>query len=90
MKVATGADRYGESLADWRWGDVRPFVLTHVFAGDGGVLGRLTNEAPLRIGGGNETVFKSQFARSNRADMKVEIGPIIRITIESVGPKVRG
>jgi len=84
--VAFGQSRYGSSIAEWRWGDVRPFVLAHPFAGSGGVLGRILNEAPLSIGGGNETLFKNQFSRSNREAMKVEIGPIIRISVDMSDP----
>lgn len=84
--VATGRDSYGETIDDWRWGEVRPFVLTHLFAGDGGALGWLLNAPPLPIGGGNETVFKNQFVRSHRRDLKVDIGPVIRITIDMNEP----
>ncbi len=84
--VDTGREQYGTSLEEWRWGEVRPFVLAHLFAGSGGMLGRVVNEAPLQVGGGNETVFKNQFSRANRDGMKVEIGPIIRIAIDMADP----
>ncbi len=84
--VATAGKHYGTAMSEWRWGEVRPFVLAHPFAGDGGPLGWLLNASPLRIGGGNETVFKNQFTRSHRDEMKVEIGPIVRITIDMDDP----
>lgn len=82
--VAAGAERYGAEIEDWRWGEVRPFVLKHPFAG-GGPLGWLMNADPLAVGGGNETVFKNQFSRSNR-DLAVEIGPVVRVSIDMSDP----
>lgn len=84
--VARGRADYGDSIDKWHWGVVRPFVLTHLFAGDGGVLGRVVNEPPLPIGGGTETIFKNQFVRANRKDLKVEVGPIIRIALDMSDP----
>ncbi len=84
--VATATEAYGASVPEWRWGEVRPFVLGHLFAGDGGALGWLMNSQPLSVGGGNETVFKHQFARAHRDGLKVEIGPVIRITIDMNDP----
>ncbi len=81
---------YGDAPASWLWGTVRPFVLRHPFAPDAGIagaiLGRVLNSAPLAIGGGNETVFKNQFARSHRTKMRVEIGPIVRFSIDMGDP----
>ncbi len=85
VAVDEGTRRFGSSVADWRWGEVRPLVVAHPFAGDGGVLGRVVNLDPVAVGGGNETVFKNQFSLANRA-MKVEIGPIIRISIDMADP----
>ncbi len=84
--VEVARDRYGNDTSDWQWGKVRPFVLEHLFATGGGVLGRLLNADPLAIGGGNETLFKNQFSRGHRKDMKVEIGPIVRFTIDMSEP----
>jgi penicillin amidase len=84
--IAFGRSRYGSSLAEWRWGEVRPFILAHPFAAPGGILGKVLNEAPLPIGGGNETLFKNQFSRSNRTEMKVEVGPIARISVDMSDP----
>ena len=84
--VSTGVERFGGSVADWRWGEVRPFVLEHPFAGDNAVLGRVLNSPEIPIGGGNETVFKHQFPRSNRQSMKVAIGPIVRLTVDLGDP----
>ncbi len=84
--LADAKETFGGAVADWRWGEVRPFVLSHLFAGEGGALGWLLNAPPIAIGGGNETVFKNQFARSHRDGMDAEIGPIVRITIDMDDP----
>lgn len=84
--VATGHSNYRKPIGEWRWGEIRPFVLAHLFAGDGGVLGRVVNEPPLHIGGGTETLFKNQFLRSDRSRMRPEVGPIIRIAIDMAEP----
>lgn len=84
--VAEGRSRLGGDVDDWTWGDVRPFVLRHAFAANDGVLGWFLNEEPLAVGGGPETVFKSQFPRSDRVRMNPAIGPVFRFTIDMADP----
>jgi len=85
--VTTGLRRYGTDLDQWQWGRVRPFVLEHAFAsGGGGILGAVLNSAPLFIGGGNETVFKQQFLRSDRQRLHVSVGPVVRMTVDLGDP----
>ena len=84
--VGLAHSRYGESDSAWQWGAVRPFVLEHVFASNGGVLGKILNSDPIAVGGGVETLFKNQFSRGKRDKMKVEIGPIVRFSIDMNDP----
>jgi penicillin G amidase len=70
--------RFGKSPAAWRWGDVRPFVLTHFFGGQGGIVGRIFNAPPLAGTGAPESVFKNQFLRSDRERMHLLAGPALR------------
>lgn len=78
--------RWGADPEAWRWGRARPFWLEHLFAPDGGPLGWLLNVGPLEVGGGTETVFKQQFARSDRLAMKPVVGPIVRFSVDLGDP----
>ena len=84
--LAFGQERYGDDLEDWAWGEVRPFVLRHPFAGEDGLLGRVVNSEAKPIGGGYETVFKQQAARSDREQMRAALGPVVRFTIDMSDP----
>ncbi len=80
--VADGRELFGSDMEAWQWGEVRPFVLAHPFGAGSDVLGAVVNSDPIAIGGGNETVFKHQFPVSDRSEMKVVVGPIIRLTVD--------
>jgi len=84
--VAFGRERYGDDLDDWKWGEVRPFVLRHPFAGEDGLLGRVVNSKAKPIDGGSETVFKQQAVRSDREHMRSAVGPVVRFTIDMSDP----
>ncbi|MGH0033519.1 MAG: penicillin acylase family protein [Myxococcota bacterium] len=84
--VAEAERRWGGDVEAWRWGRVRPFWLKHPFASDGGPLGWLVNVGPLEVDGGTETVFKQQFARSDRSAMAPAVGPIVRFTVDLAEP----
>jgi penicillin amidase len=84
--VGLAVTRYGSAPVEWQWGRVRPFVLHHPFAPGGGILGRFLNSPALRVGGDTETVFKQQFARSDRERMQPVVGPIIRLTVDLADP----
>jgi acyl-homoserine-lactone acylase len=84
--VSLGRERYGDDLEQWKWGVVRPFVLRHPFAADDGILGWLLNTVPRPIDGGAETVFKQQFARSDREHMRSAVGPVVRFAIDMGDP----
>lgn len=78
-------ERWGASSAR-PWGEVRPFVLRHLFASEDGLLGRLLNSPVLHIGGDTETVFKQQYPRSDRRRMRPVIGPVVRFTVDMAEP----
>jgi penicillin amidase len=84
--VAFGRERYGDDLQNWTWGEVRPFVLRHPFAGEDGLLGRVVNSKAKPIDGGSETVFKQQAVRSDREHMRSAVGPVARFTIDMNDP----
>lgn len=85
--VAEGERKYGTDFDEWQWGRARPFVLEHAFAGGGGgVLGAVLNSSPFGIGGGNETVFKQQFLRSDRERLHPGVGPVVRFTVDLAEP----
>ena len=84
--VAVGVARYGSDPSTWRWGAVRPFVLTHAFAAPGSVLGWFLNSGPVAVAGDTETVFKQQFVRADRARLHAAVGPVVRFTIDMAEP----
>jgi len=84
--VAQGSRRWGENLDGWAWGEVRPFVLKHLFAAKGGLLGRILNAPPVPIPGGTETVFKQQSLRSDREHMDPAVGPAVRFSVDMAEP----
>ena len=84
--VAEAGARYGSDVDGWAWGRVRPLVLRHAFAPNDGALGWVLNAEPLAIGGGPETVYKNQFARSDRERMNPVVGPIVRFTVDLADP----
>jgi len=84
--AAEARKRWGKDVERWQWGEVRPFVLRHPFAAKDGFLGRLFNAPPLAVGGDSESVFKNQFARSDRQHMNPVIGPVGRFTIDLAEP----
>ena len=84
--VDFGRRHYGADWRRWQWGKVRPFVLRHPFAANDGVAGGLFNSKPLEIGGDIETVFKQQFPRSDREQMKPIIGPVVRFNVDMAEP----
>ncbi len=84
--AAQARRRWGADVQRWQWGEVRPFVLRHLFATNDGLVGRLLNSPALHIGGDNESVFKHQFLRSDRAHMKAAIGPVVRFTVDMADP----
>jgi penicillin amidase len=84
--VAYGSERYGADIDRWQWGRVRPFVLAHAFAAEGGFLGTFFNTRPLSLGGDTETAFKQQFPRSDREHMRSAIGPLVRLTVDLGDP----
>lgn len=84
--VKLAADRYGDDVADWRWGEVRPFYVKHPFGAKGGLLGALFNGDELPGMGGPETVFKNQFSRVDREQMHPGAGPVFRMIIDMSDP----
>lgn len=84
--VAYGVEHYGADVDAWQWGRVRPFVLAHAFAAEGGLLGVFFNTRPLVIGGDTETPFKQQFPRSDREHMRPALGPLMRLTVDLAEP----
>jgi acyl-homoserine lactone acylase PvdQ len=70
----------------WKWGEVRPFALTHAFAGEGGPLGVVLNTQPMPIRGDAETPFKQQYLRSDRKHMRAAVGPLVRVTVDLADP----
>jgi penicillin amidase len=84
--VAHGVEHYGADVDAWRWGSVRPFVLAHAFAAQGGLLGTFLNSRPLIIGGDTETPFKQQFLRSDRQHLRPAVGPLVRLTVDLADP----
>jgi penicillin amidase len=85
--VAEGRRRWGDGLSTWRWGEVRPFALRHLFTGsEGGLLGAILDAGPLELPGGTETPFKQQFPRSDREHMHPAVGPVARITVDMADP----
>jgi penicillin amidase len=84
--VAYGRGNYGADIDHWQWGRVRPFVLAHAFAAEGGLLGVFFNTRPIAIGGDTETAFKQQFPRSDREHMRPAIGPLVRLTVDLADP----
>jgi penicillin amidase len=84
--VATGRERFGNDLDAWSWGRVRPFVLRHPFGGANRLLGWLVDSEAFPIGGGNETLFKQQFPRSDREQMRPVVGPVVRFTVDLSEP----
>lgn len=79
-------ERWGDDVDEWRWGEVRPFVLRHLFSGGGGPLAWWLDSDPYPVGGGPETVFKNQFARADRAELRPVLGPVLRFTIDFAEP----
>jgi acyl-homoserine lactone acylase PvdQ len=84
--IANGRGRFGDDLAAWSWGRVRPFALKHPFGSANPLLGRLVDSAPMAIGGGTETPFKQQFPRSDREHMHPAVGPVVRFTVDLSDP----
>jgi len=84
--VADAEARWGDDVEDWRWGEVRPFVLHHLFSGGGGPLGWWLDSEPYAVGGGPETLYKNQFSRADRIEMRPTIGPVLRFTIDMANP----
>lgn len=84
--AAEGRRRFGADSTQWHWGQVRPFVLRHPFAGSDGPLGELVNSNPLAIGGDAETVYKQQFVHSDREHMTPSVGPVFRFTVDMADP----
>lgn len=84
--VRRAEDRYGDDVADWRWGEVRPFYIKHPFGAKGGLLGSLFNGDELPGTGGPETVFKNQFARADREAMHPGAGPAFRLIVDMADP----
>jgi len=84
--VALGSRRWGDDLDGWAWGEVRPFVLKHLFASRGGLPGRILNAPPMPIPGGTETPFKQQFPRADREHMDPVVGPLVRFSVDMADP----
>jgi penicillin amidase len=84
--IASGRERFGEDLAAWSWGRVRPFTLRHPFGGANRLLGWLVDSESIPIGGGTETPFKQQFPRSDREHMHPAVGPVARFTVDLSDP----
>jgi penicillin amidase len=84
--VALATERYGDDVAAWQWGAVRPFYLKHPFGAKGGILGSLFNSEAMQGVGGPETVFKNQFARADRESMHPAAGPAFRMVIDMADP----
>jgi penicillin amidase len=85
--VSLARERYGDDVADWKWGEVRPFYVKHPFGGKGWPLSSLFNSAKLPGTGGPETVFKNQFLRSDRTNMLPNAGPAFRFVIDMADPR---
>jgi penicillin amidase len=84
--VAGGKRLHGNDINAWRLGRVRPFLLAHAFAANGGPLGAVLNGPAMSIGGDTETPFKQQFLRSDREHMRPTVGPLIRLTVDLADP----
>ncbi len=85
--VARGRRWYGDDVAAWRWGKVRPFELRHPIAGASPLLGSLLNAPPLPGRGAPETVFKNQYLRVDRDHMHPGIGPVFRMIVDMANPR---
>jgi len=84
--LASGRERFGDDLAAWSWGRVRPFTLRHPFGGANRLLDWLVDSESFPIGGGTETPFKQQFPRSDREHMHPAVGPVVRFTVDLSDP----
>jgi penicillin amidase len=80
--VRLATERYGDDMAKWKWGTVRPFFIKHPFGTKGGILGTLFNGASFPGVGGPETVFKNQWSRSDRQSFHAASGPAFRLIVD--------
>ena len=78
------ADRYGEDMEGWRWGDVHPLEFPHALSGASPLLARIFSRT-LHIGGGQETVAQVGWDPNNA--FHATWAPCWRIIADPMSPE---
>jgi penicillin amidase len=75
------ATRYGNSPADWRWGDAHHVTHEHPL-GKVSPLDMLFNVGPFEAESGEEVINKLSFNLNPEVSFKVKAGPAMRIALD--------